>query len=85
MGGMFLPPVHGFGIRLAQSEVDAGHVSVLVFQGATMTTDQRVLKLWAGGYGSAQIAERLGITVAHVKLILSSLDELQTGVFRAAA
>jgi hypothetical protein len=48
-----------------------------------MTTDQRVLKLWAGGCNSVQITERLGITVSHVKLILSS--EPQTAVFRAAA
>ena len=37
-----------------------------------MTTDQRVLKLWAGGYSSIEIAERLGITVSHVTLIVSS-------------
>jgi len=50
-----------------------------------MTTDQRVLKLWAGGYNSVQITERLGITVSHVMLILSSTYEPQTAVFRAAA
>jgi DNA-binding NarL/FixJ family response regulator len=40
-----------------------------------MTTDQRVLKLWAKGYSSIQIAEQLGIAVSHVNLILGPTIE----------
>ena len=71
----FFASADAFGNRPALSKVNSEHAPVLRFQGATMTTDQRVLKLRAGGYTPIQIAERLGITVSHVKLILSSTKE----------